>query len=206
METTRSIRKALSPGNWVTSIDLKDAYFHITVHPDYRKYFRIVVGGKFLEFKALSFRLSPTTRGFVGSQEFWASCSTTHHLSSSVFGSLAPQSHVKSHLSGTHPVSTKKTQALGFLVNWAKSELVPTQRFIFCRQAYNLIAGLVRPSEEAVAKVLVIWRILCRQPLQRARFLLQLLGVLNSVTDIPGDLFSSSSSPSGPWHHNCCVS
>ena len=78
----------------------------------------------------------------------------------------------------------EKAQALGFLVNWTKSELVPTQRFIFLGEAYNLVAGLVRPSEEAVAKVLALCRVLRRQPLETAHFLLRLLGVLNSVADI----------------------
>ena len=31
METTKSIRKALSPGDWVTSIDLKNMYFHLPI-------------------------------------------------------------------------------------------------------------------------------------------------------------------------------
>ena len=64
METTRSIRKALSPGNLVTSINLKDAYFHVLVHPDFRKYLRVAVGGKVYQFRALPFGLSPAPREF----------------------------------------------------------------------------------------------------------------------------------------------
>ena len=73
METIRSIQKALSPGDWVTSIDLKDAYFHIAVHPNFWKYLRIVVGGKVFQFKALPFGLSP--REFCRSS-YWAPYST----------------------------------------------------------------------------------------------------------------------------------
>ena len=64
MESTRSIQKELSPGDWVTSIDMKDAYFHILVHPDFRKYLSIVVEGKVFQFKALPFGLSPAAREF----------------------------------------------------------------------------------------------------------------------------------------------
>ena len=81
-------------------------------------------------------------------------------------------------------IALKKTQTLGFLVNWAKSKLVPTQRFVFLGEANDLVAGLVRPSEEAVAKVLTLCRVLQRQPLQTPHFLLRLLGVLHSVADI----------------------
>ena len=48
-------------------------------------------------------------------------------------------------------------------MNWAQSELVPTQRFVFLGEAYDLVTG---------------------QPLQTALFLLRLLGVLNSVANI----------------------
>ena len=190
METTRSIRKAFPPGNippyrQVTSIDLKDAYFHIqTVHPDFQKHLRIVVGGKF-QFKALPFRLSPAPREF---------CRVT-----GVLGTLLHKLTIYLHLylddwllratsraiSLAHTqIALEKAQALGVLVNWAKSELVPTQRFVFLREAYDLVAGLVRPSEKAVAKELALCRVLRKQPLQTARFLLRLLGVLNSVADI----------------------
>ena len=33
METVSSIRLAIRPGDWATSIDLSDAYFHVLIHP-----------------------------------------------------------------------------------------------------------------------------------------------------------------------------
>ena len=184
METTRSIRKALSPGDWVTSINLKDAYFHVPVHPDFRKYLRVAVGGKVYQFRALPFGLSPAPREF---------CRVT-----GVLGTLVHKLTIYLHLYlddwllratsraiflAHTQIALEKVQNLAFLVNWAKSEIVPTQRFVL-GEAYDLVAGLVRPSEEAVAKVLTLCRVLRRQPLQTAHSLFQLLGVLNSVADI----------------------
>ena len=40
METPESIRTSLIPGEWVSSIDLSDAYLHIPIHPNSRKYLR----------------------------------------------------------------------------------------------------------------------------------------------------------------------
>ena len=40
METAESIRKSIRKGEWVTSIDLTDAYFHVPVHPQSQKYLR----------------------------------------------------------------------------------------------------------------------------------------------------------------------
>ena len=38
METPDSIRTSLIPGQWISSIDLTDAYRHIPIHPNSRKY------------------------------------------------------------------------------------------------------------------------------------------------------------------------
>ena len=40
MEIPESIRTSLIPGEWVSSIDLSDAYLHIPTHPNSRKYLR----------------------------------------------------------------------------------------------------------------------------------------------------------------------
>ena len=42
METPLLIREAIRPGDWATSVDLKDAYFHILIHKAHRKYLRFV--------------------------------------------------------------------------------------------------------------------------------------------------------------------
>ena len=40
METPESIRTSLIPEKWVSSIDLSDAYLHIPIHTNSRKYLR----------------------------------------------------------------------------------------------------------------------------------------------------------------------
>ena len=63
-ETQRAIRKALTQGDWVTSIDLKDAYFHIPVRPTARKYLRFTHLQEVFQFKALPFGLTSAPREF----------------------------------------------------------------------------------------------------------------------------------------------
>ena len=45
METPRSIFGALQQGQWLTSLDLKDAYFHIGINPADRRYLRFCHNG-----------------------------------------------------------------------------------------------------------------------------------------------------------------
>ena len=50
METPRSILRALQQGQWLTSLDLKDAYFHIGIHPADRRYLRFCHNGTSWQF------------------------------------------------------------------------------------------------------------------------------------------------------------
>ena len=58
METPDTIRTSLQAGEWVTSIDFKDAYLHIPIHSQSRKYMCFHVQGWSYQFKALPFALS----------------------------------------------------------------------------------------------------------------------------------------------------
>ena len=58
METPESVRKELQKGDWITSVDLTDAYLHIPIHKKSRKYLRFKIGDKIYQFKVLPFGLA----------------------------------------------------------------------------------------------------------------------------------------------------
>ena len=65
METPETIRTSLQHGEWVTSIDFKDAYFHIPIQEQSRKYMRFQIQGRSYQFKALPFGLSTAPMEFT---------------------------------------------------------------------------------------------------------------------------------------------
>ena len=65
METPETIQTPLHAGEWVTSIDFKDAYFHIPIHRQSRKYMRFHLQGRSYQFKALPFGLSTAPMEFT---------------------------------------------------------------------------------------------------------------------------------------------
>ena len=65
METPETIRTSRQAGEWVTSIDFKDAYFHIPINSQSRKYMRFQVQDKIYQFKALPFGLSTAPMEFT---------------------------------------------------------------------------------------------------------------------------------------------
>ena len=60
-----TIRTSLQQVEWVTSIDFKDAYFHIPIQEQSRKYLRFHIQGRAYQFKALPFGLSTTPLEFT---------------------------------------------------------------------------------------------------------------------------------------------
>ena len=58
METPESIRTSLIPGEWVSLIDLSDAYLHISIHPNSRKYLRFYQRSQVFQFTSLPFGLA----------------------------------------------------------------------------------------------------------------------------------------------------
>lgn len=58
MDSPDSIRRAIQPQNWATSLDLKDAYFHISIAKINRKWLRFTWRHQVYQHKVLSFGLS----------------------------------------------------------------------------------------------------------------------------------------------------
>ena len=149
METPETIRTSLRQGEWVTSVDFRDAYFHIPIQEQSRKYLRFHVQGQTYQFKALPFGLSTAPMEFtVIAKEV--------KLMASHKGIRIPQYlddwlvRAKSHsicLQNTQTL-VRICQKLGWLVNSEKSELEPKQAFNFVGYQFDLRSGRVRPTPD----------------------------------------------------------
>ena len=65
METPESIMTSLIPREWVSSIDLSDAYLHIPIHPLSRKYLRFCHRSQVFQFTSLPFGLATAPQVFT---------------------------------------------------------------------------------------------------------------------------------------------
>ena len=149
METPETIRTSLQSGEWVTSIDFKDAYFHIPIHSQSRKYMRFHIQGQSYQFKALPFGLSTAPMEFT--------------VVAKEVKLMALQRGIRIHQylddwlvrATSHQTCLQHTQTLvalcrqlGWLVNKDKSELEPKQVFNFVAYQFNLREGKVRPTPD----------------------------------------------------------
>lgn len=51
--------------NWFTSVDLKDAYFHVPIYPPHKKFLQFVFQGVRYEYRVILFGLSLCPRVFL---------------------------------------------------------------------------------------------------------------------------------------------
>ena len=65
METPETIRLSLKTGEWVTSLDFSDAYFHIPIAQRSRKYLRFFLFNQTFQFTALPFGLATAPLEFT---------------------------------------------------------------------------------------------------------------------------------------------
>lgn len=183
METDAVIRSQLQVGEWTTSIDLKDAYLHIPVHPGFRKYLRFHIRGVSYQFRAMCFGLNIAPRVF------------TKLLTPAVMALRRDGVKVHRYLDdwlirGGSLVEVRNStarvlsqlQSLGFIVNNEKSDLVPRRRFVFLGMDIDLSSGLVRPSPQNLEKVHSMVSLFLSAESVSVRQFLSLLGLLNYVS------------------------
>ena len=154
METQGSVRSAIRSQEWTVSIDIRDAYHHVPMHQAVRKYLHFVVNKKVYQFTCLPFGLATSPREF------------TKLLRPVV--SLLRQQGVKLHVyldnwliradtpeqAQLHAQTTIKVlQFFGWIINFEKSDLTPSQDFQFIGMQFNTRRFTVAPLPKMRVKV-----------------------------------------------------
>ena len=65
VENVSCLKTLLLPGDFMTNIDLKNAYLSVSVHETSRKFLRFLLKGTSYQFKALPFGLCSAPRIFT---------------------------------------------------------------------------------------------------------------------------------------------
>ena len=155
METPETIRFSLQQGEWVTSLDFSDAYFHIPVHVKSRKYLRFHFQNQSYQFRALPFGLSTAPMEFtcVVKEVKLMAQSQGIRIHQYLDNWLIRAPTKESCHQGTQSLLTL-CQELGWIVNLQKSELEPKQIFEFVGYKYDLSQGRVLPTENRWESIL----------------------------------------------------
>ena len=182
METPESIRASLIPWEWVSSIDLADAYLHIPIHPNSRKYLRFCHRSLVFQFASLPFGLAtaPQVLTMIVKEVKLMALSRRIRFHQYLDDWLIRVQSQEEAKVNTQTV-VDLTQSLGWIINQEKSELKPTQVFSFVGYEYHPDSALVKPTQERWLKLQdLILRIKSKHVLT-ARCLMSLIGLLAST-------------------------
>ena len=171
IETIQSVLLSVRQGDWMASIDLKEAYLQVPVHPASRHFLRFVFRDKVYQFKALCFGLSTAPQVFTRV--------------------IAPVSVIL-HSMGIRMRRYLQTvfqlcHELGIVVNPQKSNLVPSQVVQCLGVIIDTTSFRASPSQGRISKLQSTAEEFRSSASPPASLWLSLLGVLSSLAHlVPG--------------------
>ena len=154
METAEVVRGHLQQGEWMTSLDITDAYHHIPIKPTFRKYLRFRYKNRICQYCCLPMGLTTACHTFT----------RIIRVIKAYFSMQGIQLHQylddwllhannEADMYRLTQMMVELTEGLGFIINYKKSALKPAQRSIFLAYDFNLSEGLVHPTQERWNKI-----------------------------------------------------
>ena len=188
METIQSVLLSVRQGNWMASIDLKEAYLQVPVHPESRPFLRFVSKGHVFQFKALCFGLSTAPQVFS-----WVMAPVSAILHAMGIRMrrylddwLAQSSSRESLLRDLQTV-LGLCHKLGVVINREKSHLVPSQVVQYLGVVINTPSFVASPSPDRISRLQLTAGEFRSSASPPARLWLSLLGMLSSLAHlVPG--------------------
>ena len=173
---------SLQQGEWVTSLDFSDAYFHIPIHSGSRKYLRFHFQNQSYQFRALPFGLSTAPMEFtcVVKEVKLMAQSWGIRIHQYLDDWLIRAPTKESCHQGTQSLLSL-CQELGWVVNLQKSELEPIQVFEFVGYQYDLSHVLVKPTQNCWESILQKVHSIMASPECRVRNFMSLIGLLTAT-------------------------
>lgn len=183
MEDIRSARNLISEGVYMCSVDVKDAYYLISIHKAHRKCLRLKFLGKTYQFTCLPFGLS--TSPYVFTKIMKPVIKKLRDLG------ILLVIYIDDILilGKTYIACVENTQkvirlleTLGFVINYKKSTLIPTrtcQYLGFILNSRDLSLELTEKKKEKIGNLLGQFKV---NQWYKVRDIAQLLGVLTAAS------------------------
>lgn len=185
MENLNTALSLMVKDCFMASIDLKDAYYSVAMHPYYKKFLRFYWNGRLFEFNCLPMGLASAPRLFT-------------KILKPIFALLRSEGHVSAYylddswLMGTSYEECKlnverTTNVLsnaGFIINNSKSVFIPSQCIQFLGFCLNSVDMTVSLPTEKRNHILSMCTKICSLQSFTIRFLSTFIGTL--VASLPG--------------------
>lgn len=132
MATLRMVAAAIRKDDYVISLDLSDAYFHVRVDARFRRFLRFKFRGRLFQFRAMPFNLSSAPRLFTKLTRAISSfCRKQGIRLIFSLDDTVIMAHSRKKAIAHRDFVMALLQRLGFLINLEKSDLAPSKQFQF---------------------------------------------------------------------------
>lgn len=186
MDTLEAAVRLMKPGCYMTSIDLRDAYYSVPISPDYRKYLKFIWRGQLFQFRALPMGLTSSPRIFTKIlKPVFATLRTLYgdnclgYIDDSFYTEDSEESAKETTL---HAV--KLFTRLGFVIHPKKSVFNPTQSLEFLEFELNSTSMTVCLTAKKRDKIVCMCRRFMKESEFAIREVASLIGTL--VATFPG--------------------
>ena len=186
MDTLQTILQALAPGDWMVSLDLKDAYLHVPIFLAHRKFLRFAFKDplgilKVYQWMVLPFGLSTSPRVFtkvlapIGA----ALHAQGHSMFPYIDDLFSSNARSQSTLQSRDACITLLLQ-VGFIINLKKSNLIPTQDMVHLGARLLTEKGIVLPPQDKVDVIVTKASTLRETSQTSARDVLHVTGLMTA--------------------------
>ncbi|XP_046544816.1 uncharacterized protein LOC124255024 [Haliotis rubra] len=184
MESLTNLRTLIQPNSKFISIDLKDAYLHVPIHPRSQKYLRFAVNGRRFQFRVLPFGISLAPWLFTVIIN--PILAFLHHRQIAIHGYLddflARNIITQTLLKQTKFILHVFTH-LGLVVHPVKSELVPTSKIKYLGAILDAKTARIFTPQDRWYKIRTKIFNLLASKAASIRTWMSLLGSLTSIQD-----------------------
>ncbi|XP_069129272.1 uncharacterized protein [Argopecten irradians] len=185
METPRSIIASVREGMWATSVDLRDAYFHIPIKKSARKFLRFTCNGKVFQFRAMPFGLTTAPLVFTKLLQVVVGFLHSRGIDVHIYFDDSLMLHlVRESLVQNTRLVLKLLLKVGFIPSKEKSEVSPSRDFVFLGNRFNTVQGIALPPLEKFEKARDLALTFTSWSNVQVRWFLSFLGYLNSLADV----------------------
>ncbi|XP_065056974.1 uncharacterized protein LOC135685096 [Rhopilema esculentum] len=165
METIQHVLTMITPSCWMASIDLKDAYYSVKIHPGYQKFLKFTFQNQLYAYTAYPNGLSSCPRQFTKLlKPPIATLRSQGHIVSNYIDDIYIQSNSYGSCVNSILSTFQQFNNLGFVVHPDKSEFIPKQKIQYLGFILDSVSMTVTLPNARKHKVKGYLELLCVKP------------------------------------------
>ena len=159
MDSIQTVASMITPNCWMVSIDLKDAYYRVPIHPLYQKYLSFQFLGQLYQYTAFPNGLASCPRKFTKLlKPPLAVLRERGHLVSSYIDDIYLQHETYHGCIETVTATLALFDTLGFVAHPIKSEFIHKQQIVFLGFVLDSVAMQISLTQKRFEKILKFLR------------------------------------------------